>query len=372
MGSIEPLSGDITNSMKLYDGKNRSPNAPAVVLLPAMRTWQDESHAPEMHGPASSRCVRAWRIACCAILIGLAGLLGLYWQTAVSAFHIWMTSSAYNYAVLVAPISLYLIWEERETLARMTPQPSAWGVAVAVLFSFAWFLANSLDINEGRHLALVGMMEGLFLAVLGLRVSRQLAFPLLYLFLMVPTGAFLVEPLQHLSHAGATALLHLTGIPVYADGLTIQVPQGNFFVEPGCAGLNFLLASLALSLLYGRQVYHRLSSRIVCVAAALVISIVANIVRIFLIIALTEWSHRQIAIADDHLAFGWGFFAVVMMVSLWLGAKVKEREPHPATSNPVHAVHAPPSALHVGAFALAVLLIAAAAPMISQLRAGAI
>ena len=104
---------------------------------------------------------------------------------------------------------------------------------------------------------------------------------------------------------------------------------GNFLVEPGCAGLNFVLASLALSLLYGKLTYRRTLTRILCVAVAIVVSILSNAVRIYLIIAITEWSHRRIPIADDHLLYGWGFFAVIMLVMMWLGMRIGE----PALAN---------------------------------------
>jgi exosortase/archaeosortase family protein len=94
-------------------------------------------------------------------------------------------------------------------------------------------------------------------------------------------------------------------------------------VEPGCAGLNFFLVAFALSLLYGRLTYASLRARVVCVVAALGISIVANIIRIYLIIGLAQATNRKIDITADHLLYGWGFFGAVMLAAMWLGAKVK-------------------------------------------------
>jgi EpsI family protein len=54
------------------------------------------------------------------------------------------------------------------------------------------------------------------------------------------------------------------------------------------------------------------------------VSIVTNIVRIYLIIALTEWTDKRIGLADDHLLFGWGVFCVVMLVLMWFGAKAEQ------------------------------------------------
>ena len=245
----------------------------------------------------------------------------LFWPTAAAAVHQWDSSSAYSYAYLIAPISLYVIWSERSRLAVLTPDATFWCAGICIAFTVAWLLANALDINEGRQIALIGMTQALFVGVLGWRVYRAMMFPLLFLFLMVPTGEFLLGPLQHLSHAGTVLMLKASGVPIYAEGISIEVPTGNFLVEPGCAGLNFILSAFALSLLYGYMFYRSWQARVLCVVAALVTAIIANIVRIYLIIALAQFTYRAVDITDDHLLWGWGFFAVIMVGLMWFGLR---------------------------------------------------
>jgi exosortase A len=248
-----------------------------------------------------SASVSPWQVSVIAITLGTFALLALFWPTAAAAVHQWNTSSAYSYGYLIAPISLYLVWRDRSRTALLTPKASIWCAGIAAAFSVAWLLADALDIDEGRELALLGMMQGLFLAGLGVRVYRRLAFPLLYLLLMVPTGEFLLPALQRLSHGGAVALLGASGVPVFTDGMLIEVPAGRFMVEPGCAGLNFLLTSLALSLLYGKIYYRSAGRRLLCVTVSLAAALIANIVRIYLIVGLAQFTNRRIDISDDHL-----------------------------------------------------------------------
>lgn len=276
----------------------------------------------------------AWPATLIGVLVGMVALTALYFSTVASAIHLWNTSSAYNYAYLIAPISLALIWADRHQLAAAQPSPNFWGVAIAGAFSVAWLTGELLGIDEGRHIAFVGMMQGLALALLGWRIYRFLAFPLLYLFFLVPTGTFLLTPLQILAHQANVALLKASGVPVYVEGFLIQVPAGSFLVESGCAGLNFFLVALALSLLYGRLTYATTRARIMCVIAALLTSIVANIVRIYLIIGLAQATNRRIDITADHLLYGWGFFGVVMLCAMWLGSKVKARPAEPRVLPP--------------------------------------
>ncbi|MGE4062938.1 MAG: exosortase A [Rhodospirillaceae bacterium] len=293
----------------------------------------------------------------------MVALVGVYFSTVASAIHLWNTSSAYNYAYLILPISLALIWADRHELARNAPQPTLWGPAAAFAFSGAWLLADVLSIDEGRHFAFVGMMLSLALALLGWRIVRFLAFPMLYLFFLVPTGTFLLEPLQTLAHSANVMLLKASGVPVFAEGFLIQVPTGSFVVEPGCAGLNFFLVALALSLLYGRLTYKTLFARITCVIAALAISILANIIRIYLIIGLAQATDRKIDITADHILYGWGFFSIVMLCAMWAGTKVKAEPAPPRALRPVAA--GAPTILQTGGVAAVFVLAVAFSPVLA-------
>lgn len=270
----------------------------------------------------------AWRKCIIWGTVALASAVLLHAETALRAVDLWSSSSAYNYAFLIIPISAYLVWEERARLAVMVPSPSPLGLVVVFLFSVSWLIADAIGINEGRQLSLVGIFQGILLTVLGVRVFRLLLFPITYLWLLVPTGEFLVPTLQKVATAGSVWMLDLTGIPQYTEGFLIQTPTGNFLVEPGCAGLNFILSSLALSLLYGKLTYRRWRTRLICIFTALVLSVVANIVRIYLIIAITQFTDRKLNIADDHILYGWGFFAVIMLVTMWFGLKFEDKEVH--------------------------------------------
>lgn len=274
--------------------------------------------------PAQSFLGAVWLPTLILLAACFAVLLGLYWPTVASAVHLWSTSSSYNYGFLIAPISFYLVWIDRDVLRQMIPQRSLLGLLIILGFGFVWLAGDLMGINEGRHIAFVGLMQGIFLFVLGWPIYRRFAFALFYLWLMVPTGEFLIEPLQHVSRDGAVLLLKAFSIPVFVEGWTIEVPMGTFVVERGCSGLNFILASLALALLFGKLTYRRWSLRISCVVMSLVVAVVANILRVFLIVAITQWSERRINIADDHLFYGWVFFGVIMVICMWFGMRYAE------------------------------------------------
>jgi hypothetical protein len=51
---------------------------------------------------------------------------------------------------------------------------------------------------------------------------------LLFLFFLVPSGAFLVPSLQKITAEISVAGLQALHIPVYSDGFMIEIPEGTF------------------------------------------------------------------------------------------------------------------------------------------------
>ena len=308
-----------------------------------------------------------WPAAVGALAVGLAGLIGLHWPAAAKAVEIWWTTSAYNHAFLIAPISLYVIWERRRLLARLGPKPALRALLALPIFALPWLAGAVADVYEVQQLALVGLMQVLFLTVLGWPVYRALAFPLLYLWLLVPTGEFLLPGLQDLATAVATEGLRASSLPVYTEGIVIQTASGFYRVEAGCAGLNFLLAALAFSLLFANLIYRGWLKRTLAVAVALAVALAANWVRIYGIILIDHLTGRQTDIVADHLLYGWGFFAVIMLAMIALGLRFRDDDGTAPEPPPPATPGVPPARL-AGA-ALLALALATVAPAYAYLSA---
>ena len=261
----------------------------------------------------------AWHLAIAMVATALITLIGLFWETVISAIRLW-GQPTYSYAFFILPISAYLIWRRREEVSEETPVGSLWGTAVTGAFALFWLVSDAADINEGRHVAFVGMVLGLLLASLGWRICKILLFPFLYLWLMVPTGTLVLPLLQQIATFISAEILRWLGIPVYVEGFVIEVPSGRYHIEPGCAGLNFLLASAALAPLYAYLLFQSFWKRLSVVIAALVLAIVMNGVRIAGIIALAHWGGQKLNIVDDHLLYGWGLFALTLLGAGYLGS----------------------------------------------------
>ena len=264
----------------------------AVMGLPALAGPAHAGHGPAALNRGASRMntgteaaarprpfalVAAMPMAVLASLVaGLVVLGVLFHVEAAAAVRVWLTSTAYSHGFFVLPIALWLAWERRFELARAPVAPAPWAVLLAVPLGVAWFAAERLGLMEGRQLIAVGLVDLLFLAVLGWRLAWAFSAPLLYLFFLVPFGAFFVPALQDVTTWFIVTGLDLLGIPNFTDGYTIDTPAGSFYVAEACAGLRFLIASIAFGVLYACLIYRSVRRRAAFMVASVVIPIIAN------------------------------------------------------------------------------------------------
>jgi len=313
-------------------------------------------------------------------LFGLIGLLLglivlLYWPTASAAVRQWQTVGTYNHCFLILPICLYLLWCGRDRVRSLVAQPDAWGGLVILFSGGLWLVAYVAGIAEIAQFALVAMIEGALFSLLGRRFFSALAIPFLYLFLLVPTGDLLVAPLQAVTARVAATLLDLVGTAAFRDGLNIEVSGGDYRVAPGCAGLNFFLAALALSLAYAELMYRSWSRRLAFILGMLALSVVGNSLRVFLIILVANATGNYGNIAGDHLLYGWGFFSLLLFGAMaWGGQFRQDLIPERASPGPLLSSRSTVRrkiALAVGVIAL-LASVPAAVGFLSSLRGASV
>ncbi len=251
-------------------------------------------------------------------------LLAWYWPTAASIGAIWWRSETFAHGLAVLPICAWLAWRKRDQLAGVRAQPVAWLALPVALAGFAWLLGQMVAVNALAHFALACMIVGCAAGVLGWHAARVLAFPLLFLFFGVPLGEFLMPTLMAHTATFTVGALRLSGVPVFQEGLHFVVPNGRWSVVEACSGIRYLIASLMVGTLYAYLHYRSLKRRLLFVALAALVPIVANWVRAYLIVMLGYLSDNRIAAGVDHLIYGWLFFGVVILLMFAIGARWRE------------------------------------------------
>ena len=253
---------------------------------------------------------------------GLAVLLlfGVYFETFAAMADIWWNIGTYTHGLLIIPISLYLVWERRTQILSVDPRPYAPGLLLVLGSSLFWLVSSIAGIQLFMQIAFFALWIGLTLTILGREVFRLCLFPLLYLFFAVPIGEQLVPPMMDLTASFTVMALGLTDIPFYYEGRFITLPTGNWEVAEACSGVRYIIASVALGLLYAFWSYQKLWKRLVFIGFSIAVPVLANGLRAVGIVLLGHYSGMTIAVGVDHLIYGWLFFGLVMFLLFWAGS----------------------------------------------------
>lgn len=255
----------------------------------------------------------AWWLA-----VGVLALCVIvYFQTWRELWPVWMDTdrTSYTHGLLIAAVSLWLVWRSRQSLAAVAIRPVPWLIPIVLTLSLAWLVLAKAGILT-LHAALWPVLASSALfAACGWRVASALAFPLAYLWFAVPVWDHLGRLLQTLTVLAVDGLNNLTHVPGMVVGDIVIIPQGRFEIAAGCSGLHFFVVALAIGALAGEIHRDRFRMRVLLMVIAAVLALVTNWLRVYFIILagyLTDMQHYLVTV--DHYKFGWVLFAVSMVV----------------------------------------------------------
>ena len=262
-----------------------------------------------------------WKPALLAWALTLSALVVLFRHTAMAMLEIWARSGTFTHCFLVAPISAWLVWRIRHRLAPLTPRPNLWMAALLPGVAFVWLLGQLAAVGVVAQFAFVTLAILLVPAIFGWRIAYRLAFPLLFLYFSVPFGEFAMPLLMEWTAKFTVLGLRASGVPVFQEGLQFVIPSGNWSIVEACSGVRYLIASLCLGTLFAYLNYRSPGRRLAFVAVSLVVPILANWMRAYLIVMLGHFSGNALATGVDHLIYGWLFFGVVILLMFAVGGR---------------------------------------------------
>jgi exosortase A len=268
--------------------------------------------------------LKHWHQTFLVLILLLAWTILLYRDTGIAMVTLWERSETFTHGFLVPPIVLWLIWRQRQVLAGLSPQPALGTFFVVAAAAFVWLLGDLVAVNAVTQLAFTSLLVLVVPALLGWPIARQIAFPLGFLFFAVPIGEFFLPQLMEWTANFTVLALRLSGIPVYREGLQFVIPSGNWSVVEACSGVRYLIASLTVGTLFAYLNYRSAKRRLLFVIVSILVPIVANWMRAYMIVMLGHLSGNKLAVGVDHLIYGWVFFGIVIMLMFMIGARWSE------------------------------------------------
>ncbi len=309
-------------------------------------------------GEATSRASPAWMTILFAL--GLLLVFAAYHETVRSFVQVWRGSDTYAHCFFVVPIAAWLVWRRREALRALPPRPFLPGLIAIGGAGALWLLADAAGVLFYEQLAFALMIPALVITFYGTRITKEIAFPLGFLLLAVPFGESLQPALMRFTAKAAVVGLRLTGVPVAVEGMYITTPTGNWQVVEACSGLRFLISMFTLGCLFAYLHFHRRRSRLIFGVLSLIVPVLANGLRAYVMVLTGYLSGKVLGAGLDHFVIGWTVFAIVMAVFFYWGSRWRDVPEPPRSADATHELGDGPSPRAAGVVAIAAIALAIA------------
>jgi len=265
----------------------------------------------------------------------LAVLLGLvYHRTLLQLIEVWRTNDSYSHGPLVPLVSLALAWRNRERLRAAPARPDARGLAVVALACGLLVAGMRADVFTLEGWSIVVMAFGLALTFQGAARTRVMAFPIAYLGFMLTFPPVLVNQLsfalKEVTVAVSTRLAEALGVLMRRDGMSLFLADGELRVENPCSGLRSLIALLATGAVFAYLQPGAWWRRALLFLSAIPVAMLANVVRITLLLLVAHYVGVKQATGRFHDWTGILLYAVALGGLLLVRQLLRPRTGSPA------------------------------------------
>lgn len=266
--------------------------------------------------------------AASGIPFAIAGalLIAAFWPILVSMYGSWFDEHAYmEHGVLVIPAAAYMVWTKRNKLKQVPQKPSAWGVFLLLGGALQALLGLAAHWVWISRMAFLVSLAGFIVSFYGLRMARELVYPLCTLTLMVAPPTFVFEKLtlslQLLASRIGEICLENLGYSIVREGNILELVGAKLSVEEACSGIRSLLSILFMCTLYDYFFVENRRMRTVILIMAAPIAILGNALRI-VATGIASQYNRELIHGAAHEAFGYvsvvvaGFGCVALHIAM--------------------------------------------------------
>lgn len=261
-------------------------------------------HRSLLQPPAAALyCLLA--IVCVATFVPFARVLG-------ELYGVWNFQPEYSHGVIIPFISAYLIWRRRSELRQFSFTGSWLGVLILCLGLALKWIGETTTMRTIEHYALLVVIYGAVLALIGPTLFRRLWVPLLLLTFAMPLPSFfdsaLSLQLRLWSSQLGVSFIRAAGVSVLLEGNIIDLGATKLEVADACSGLRYLLPLMTLAVIIAYLFRAPLWKRVIVFLSSIPITVLMNSLRIaFIGITVDRWgdSMAQGALHDFE---GWIVF----------------------------------------------------------------
>ncbi|MFP4668102.1 MAG: exosortase W [Desulfobacterales bacterium] len=313
-----------------------------------------------------------------AVLAAFAAAFAVLYQSAV--FHMvrdWTTPDG-SHGLLILGVSIYLIWIRRKELLEIRPEPAlVYGGLLLAAGCFVYFAGVISSTILVVMISMVPVLLGATLLFGGFGYFRILLVPVSYLvfltgFVEQILGGFAIY-FQQFAAWFAAVFFRLSGVPVFHDYIILELPHITLEVARACSGVGHLVALFALAVPLAHLTQKTWTRKIILVAAAFVIGVLANGLRIVMIGFFTMFFpeagvHGPYETFQVAVIFFLGLILLLVLSGILAGKKGKDNPGNPhdnedigdaspsSSSSADHPVKNPPGSRIVLSFVIGAVI----------------
>lgn len=242
-----------------------------------------------------------------------AGFILLYANTMNSLMDDWSTDPNFSHGFLILPIALYMVWADKNRLARMIPVPSAFGAGVIVLGMLLHLLGKTGAEFFLMRFSMVVTLAGIIIFLLGWEFFKAVIVPVAYLIMMIPIPAIIWNniafPLQLTAARLSAQLIQIIEIPVFREGNILHLANTSLEVVDACSGLRSLTSLIALTGIFAYLAPFTMLKKWILFLSAIPIAVAVNVIRLTITAAMAFYIGPETAHGFLHDMSGLIIFA---------------------------------------------------------------
>ncbi|MGQ0793002.1 MAG: exosortase/archaeosortase family protein [Deltaproteobacteria bacterium] len=250
------------------------------------------------------------------LVVAAIAFLGVFTPTMLWLYERWSLGIWYHsHGFLIPPVSVYFAWQIIKNFPKdEKSSPSPIGFFFLIPAIVAHVADTALQSYMLSSIALIFAIIGLALLLLGVNRTKALWFPIVFLFFMLPVPLVATEEFRNalrlITAIANENIMGLVGEPVYREGTLLYTSEGPVQIADACSGFSTLLGMITISSIYAYTSASGLREGLILVLISIPISVIANIIRVFIIIELCIYLGFGILDTTAHPASG--VFAFVL------------------------------------------------------------
>ncbi|MDR9424074.1 MAG: exosortase/archaeosortase family protein [Marinobacter sp.] len=287
--------------------------------------------------------------------------LALFFPSWIRLAHQWLEFEqvlAHGLATALIFIGLLVIHPPLSHQNRYAASRNIPGALLLVGITAIWVLLELVRIDTLAFLMLPVGMVAVCWALLGLRQTLSFLPYVLLLSLSLPFWADIVPALVSLASVVVGTWVRWFGMTALIEGNSITLPYGRLLIADGCSGIRYFAISILLAMMTSILNDYRWKGWILTITAAVLIGLLANWVRITILVFVAYQTDMQSPLLTDHELMGWIVYGAFIIPALYF-SPVHRRT---AQSAPAHqrlkfkktGIVAVVAAIAIGPFALTV------------------